>query len=1128
MDEIEFPFVDRHPHTQHASAMSASTVEPANASTLPSDEVLMAKAEARALALLKASLADTSRKEAASSKRLARLLADDAGRDLLLDLTDQVLRIRDRKRSAERLHDLTATGVPASLGGIDRLGLASLGKVAPAMPWVAEQAVDWRIGKDTADVILAAEEPAFSKYVDRRTGEGFRINLNILGEAILGNDEAIARADKVLNRIRRTDVDYVSVKISAICANLDVLAEQDSLTRVEAQLVELYRAARDARPRTFVNLDMEEYRDLELTLRSFMDVLDREEFNDLEAGIVLQAYIPDSRGALATLVQWANARYARTGTGIKTRLVKGANLAMEAVEAELHDWQSAPYPTKADVDANYKAMLDYALSAATPGALRIGVASHNLFEVAWALTLRDELNAHDRIEIEMLEGMALPQSRAVRNDAGNLLLYSPIVEQSERDASIAYLSRRLEENSSPENFLRALFDITPGSPQWHEQAERFRASVFERHSITGEPRRSQDRNAPVDRFPVDGSFHNVPDTDFTVAANRAWLQSHLADYRSNPPALIESIEKIDSSISRAKRAQEEWARTSWAARRVVLAQVAEGLEERRGEAIAAEAHAMGKTVRESDPEISEGIDFVQFAAHLTLQHEKYEKQGLDWQPHPVTVVAGPWNFPYAIPLSGLVHTIAAGGAAILKPAPEAREVGALLVDSLHRAGVPEDLVQLACTPDNEVGQHLVTHEDVDLVMLTGSLETADLFTSWKPTIRMNAETSGKNAMVITAAADIDQSIKDLVKSAFGHAGQKCSAASLAIIEASVYDDPAFHIRLADAVRSLKVGHATDLSTIMGPLIAPARGPLQRALTTLELGETWLVEPRQLDESTWTPGVRKDVQPGSWFHLTECFGPVLGLMRADDLPHAVDLQNAPIYGLTGGIQSLDPKEIDYWRENVQCGNAYINRHITGAIVRRQPFGGWKRSSVGSGTKPGGPDHLHSYGTWRTCGNPASKSPDSDVDSALDNYRQAWNEYFTLEHDPTGLACESNVLRYRPLDLVIVRVDSTDDPEVDLLRTAARITGVPIEFSAPDQEPDSALAARLSCLTGEVVLRLLTTTNEVVLKAAHTAGMTIDDSTVTGIGRLDLLHFVKEQAISQTTHRYGRLSSSPTKR
>lgn len=1098
----------------HARGVTASTVEPPR--QLPDDATLIAKAQARALALLEASLADTSRSEAAASQRLARLLADDAGRDLLLDLTDQVLRIRDPKRAARRLHDLTENGVPRSLGGIDRMGLATLGKVAPAMPRIAERAVDWRIGKDTSDVILDAADPQFSRYVARRTGEGFRINVNVLGEAILSDEEAEARMRKVLDRIRRPDVTYVSVKISAVCANLDILAEDDSLARIDEQLTRLYRAAMESEPTTFVNLDMEEFRDLELSLRAFMEVLDRPEFDRLHAGIVLQAYIPDSHAALERLIEWADARYRRTGTPIKVRLVKGANLAMEAVEAELHDWAPAPYPTKADVDASYKAMLETALLTPIPGAVRIGVASHNLFEVAWALTLRDELEAHDRLEIEMLEGMAPPQARAVRDDAGGLLLYSPVVEQTERDASIAYLSRRLDENSAPENFLRALFDITPGSPAWEEQEQRFRDSVVARRSVSKASRRTQDRTRPITRFPVDGSFANIPDTDFTSATNRSWVRSQMESYSAPQVEIIDTTESVDSILARARIAQGEWTRTSWATRRTVLAQVAEVLQERRGELIAAQAHLMGKTVRESDPEISEGIDFVRYAAHLTLAHEQYEQQGLAWHPYPVTVVAGPWNFPFAIPLSGLVHAIAAGGAAVVKPAPEAREIGIHIVSALHDAGIPLDLVQLACTPDDEVGRHLITHDSVDLVMLTGSLETAELFTSWKPSLRINAETSGKNAMVITAAADIDQAIKDLVRSAFGHAGQKCSAASLGIIEASVYDDPSFHSRVADAVRSLKVGPATDLATVMGPLISPARGPLLRALTSLEPEETWLVEPAQIDERTWSPGVRRDVQPGSWFHLTECFGPVLGLMRARDLDHALELQNAPMYGLTGGIQSLDPREIAYWRERVQCGNAYINRHITGAIVQRQPFGGWKRSSVGSGTKPGGPDHLHSYGSWS---NPAGL----DAELATEDYHGSWEEYFSKEHDPTRLTCESNVLRYRPVDLVIVRLSSRESPEAMLLRQAARITGTPVEISTPDRESDEQLAARLATSTGEIRLRALIDVSDTVRRACHAAGVTIDDAGLTGVGRLDLIHFLKEQSISTTQHRYGRLVS-----
>jgi RHH-type proline utilization regulon transcriptional repressor/proline dehydrogenase/delta 1-pyrroline-5-carboxylate dehydrogenase len=368
-------------------------------------------------------------------------------------------------------------------------------------------------------------------------------------------------------------------------------------------------------------------------------------------------------------------------------------------------------------------------------------------------------------------------------------------------------------------------------------------------------------------------------------------------------------------------------------------------------------------------------------------------------------------------------------------------------------------------------------------------------------------------MVITAAADIDQAIKELVKSAFGHAGQKCSAASLAIIEASVYDDPSFHIRLADAVRSLAVGEATDFNNIVGPVINPPTGNLLRALTTLEQGEAWLVEPIKINETTFTPGVRKGVKPNSWFHLTECFGPVLGLMRANDLTQALQLQNATEYGLTGGIQSLDPKEIEYWLANVQVGNAYVNRHITGAIVQRQPFGGWKKSSIGPGLKPGGPNHLSGYGNWT--------EQNINIDAAIADYKDQWNSYFTQEHDPTALKSEANILRYFPIDKVFVRCSDPTAPEIDLMRTASALTGVPLEISVRSDESEAALGNRMQRSSGDVRLRVLAPATDELLALAHAVGITVDTAPVTGSGRLELTHWTKEQAISRTMHRYGRL-------
>ena len=390
---------------------------------------------------------------------------------------------------------------------------------------------------------------------------------------------------------------------------------------------------------------------------------------------------------------------------------------------------------------------------------------------------------------------------------------------------------------------------------------------------------------------------------------------------------------IDELVARARAGAAHWRTTSTERAPAGLRRVAEVMAANRGRTIAVMAHETGKTVREGDPEVSEAVDFARWAGFSTHGLDELVADGVAADPLGVVLVAGPWNFPTAIPSNGVVAALAAGNAVLLKPAPEAVATAVELVRHVHEAGVPPDVVQLVRCPDDDVGRHLVTHPDVDSVALTGSYETARMFLDWKPSLRLLAETSGKNAMVISQTADVDLALRDLVRSAFGHAGQKCSAASLAIVEEPMYDDATFRRRLADAVRSLRVGPVTDLASMVGPIIQPAAGKLARGLTELEPGESWLVEPALLDgDRLWRPGVRLGVQPGSWFHQTECFGPVLGVMRADGLDHAIELQNAVEYGLTGGIHTLDDAEVDHWLDRVEVGNAYVNRHTTGAVVQ----------------------------------------------------------------------------------------------------------------------------------------------------------------------------------------------------
>jgi len=289
----------------------------------------------------------------------------------------------------------------------------------------------------------------------------------------------------------------------------------------------------------------------------------------------------------------------------------------------------------------------------------------------------------------------------------------------------------------------------------------------------------------------------------------------------------------------------------------------------------------------------------------------------------------------------------------------------------------------------------------------------------------------------------------VLHSAFSHSGQKCSATSLLLLEAEVYDDPHFKRLLVDAVQSLPVGAAWDLPSRVGPLIRPPSGDLLRGLTTLEPGESWAVEPRPSADnaSLWSPGVKWDVAPGSFTHLTELFGPVLGVMRFTSLREAIALVNATGYGLTSGLESLDEREQEEWRENIRAGNLYLNRPTTGAVVLRQPFGGMGKSCFGPGMKAGGPITSRNSSLHRPrqrAGRRADRQPRLrdlharltavEIDAppgevarlltALASYDRCAREEFHREHDHFRLLGQDNVRRYVPFREVRVRVHPAD--------------------------------------------------------------------------------------------------------
>jgi RHH-type transcriptional regulator, proline utilization regulon repressor / proline dehydrogenase / delta 1-pyrroline-5-carboxylate dehydrogenase len=544
------------------------------------------------------------------------------------------------------------------------------------------------------------------------------------------------------------------------------------------------------------------------------------------------------------------------------------------------------------------------------------------------------------------------------------------------------------------------------------------------------------------------------------------------------------------------------------------------MDRRRPHSLAVMARDAGKTVAEGDPEVSEAIDFVHY----------YAERGRDVAgsaPLGVVVVVPPWNFPFAIPAGGVAAALSAGNAVILKPAPESVATAWEVARAFWDGGVPRDTLQFLATRDDEVGRRLVTHDGVDAVVLTGSFDTARLFTSWKEDLTLLGETSGKNAIVVTACADVDLAVRDLAQSAFGHAGQKCSAASLAIVETSLLEDPTFLRQLRDAVTSLAVGASYDPSTVVGPVIRPPEEALGRALGTLDEGESWLVAPAALDDGyQWRPGVKLGVRRGSWSHLHEWFGPVLGVMGAPDLATATRWQNEVDFGLTAGLHSLSEPECEYWIEHVAAGNLYVNRGTTGAVVRRQPFGGWKRSAVGPTAKAGGPHYVNALRRWPRVG---------DAAAAERELREWWESAGAVARDHAGLDVERNVHRYRwPLGMTVVRVDdSWTTSEADLLEAIASVTGTRIETSADPSATGVAAMARET--REELVARCVVGTRVRWLSSEAppasgllARGASLDPRPLAQAGAVEGSRWLLEQSVAVTNHRYGNVNVGPKPR
>ena len=895
-----------------------------------------------------------------------------------LKTDDLVMRVLN-----EYFRDLQSTPILRGIGLLSRTGL---------IPRIGGKLIRKNVTAMARQFIAGTDPEDALPTLEGLRGEGLAISVDLLGEEVLSDAEAAVYTGRYLDLLRllvpraRTWQDAamldrdahgslprvdVSLKVSSFNPQLDPANWEGSVEATRTGVRPVLQAARDLG--ASITFDMESYYFKDLTLAIFLAAL--EEFADYPfGGIALQAYLKDTKDDLLHLIAWA--RHHRRRIGI--RLTKGAYWDYETVIARQLGWPIPVLTEKARTDLQFEELATILLE--NTEYVRPAFATHNVRSISHAIALADSLKLpRDAFEFQMIYGMAEPIRTALRRMGFRLRVYTPI---GELIPGMAYLIRRLLENTSNESFLRKSFSEAT-SPE----------------ALTRRPMPSA---AAEPEEPLGNSFANEPLTDFSKDRNRKSMHDALKRVRKqfdaiyplvlgrdevrtekeilsvNPARPGEVVGRVSSAatnhavraVAEANRMWQEWRKVSPDQRAEYLFRAAEYMRDKKFDLAALEVYEVGKTWKEADADVAEAIDFLEYygremigiGAPRLLGAYPGEENAYVYEPRGVGVVVSPWNFPLAIPTGMVSAALVTGNCIIFKPSSLSPVLGWKLFEAFRHAGLPQGVLQFLPGSGDEVGDHLIANPEVDFVAFTGSKEVGlrivklagETLVRQRNVKKVIAEMGGKNAIIVDDTADLDAAIKGVVESALGFQGQKCSACSRAIVVGEMYDE--FCMRLKQAMESVTIGPPDNPENLMGPVVSDAarRKILDYIEQAKQYGKPLLV--RQVDGEGYYvgPAVFVDVDPFSPIAQEEIFGPVLAVLRADDIDAALDIANNTLYALTGGIFSRSPANIRKAEREFRVGNLYVNRKITGALVGRQPFGGFGMSGVGS--KAGGPDYL----------------------------------------------------------------------------------------------------------------------------------------------------------------------------
>ncbi len=1130
-------------------------------------------------------------KEKKSLNNLLKILNTLHGRAVIANLIDQSFRSNSLKKTLDLiLHILKLYGFPPSFPKSLKFKCLALKAIRSAFPKFSKTFIQKAIIKESLNILNFADPLDLKKYLSE----------NKKNNQILFLIQKPSFGKKTIDNNLRNILNLIDKPIKDICINVSDLisknSEYISQDQLERNLIKIYQKVIDKSKKNqekIIILNVDNHKDLEASIDIFEKILSRKEFSKIKTGFSLNACFQKSYEMQKRLTLFAKDRYKKYNSSIIIRITKRYNLNEEHIISSKNNWPSVTFASKLQTNANFKKMVLFGLKLENIKAANLLIMTLNIFDISFCLIKIKENSLEPYVNFE------IPRSRstiAIKKTLNkiiekNLKIFCPIVFKKDFHLASNFLLSKINEMTNNDNLLSRLDTLFPGSKNWEEELDYFYESLKYIDRLPTLKKQNQDRTI-VAKITKDLVFENEPITDFSTKSNINWakniiekaknyipddipvvigknkIYSNLFDIGTNPSKpnieyykyFLANENQIELAIKTANQNQKNCQNIKIEKRCEILKACAQKIRENRAFLIQNLIVDTGKNFFEADLEVSDAIDAIEY--HTNQVFKIFSQKDIKFEAKGTILIIPAINFPLSTMAEAISSAIVTGNTVLLKPKKENVLICYQLANIFWQANVPIEFLQFLSCSNELFEKKLISDTRINLVVISTSFKNVKKLLKLRKNKDLIATTGGINTIIVTETADREQAILSIVDSAFSFSGQKFSSASILILEKDIYDDQEFKNNLKDRVKNLKVGSALDLNSTITALIKKPDKELLKALRELDNNESWLLKPKQdlNNPNLFSPGIKYGTTKDSFTKNQELYGPILSVMRADNLDHAIAIANDSKFALAAGLYSLDPREHLKWLSYIEAGNFYINSKITDAKIKRQPFGGYKKSCFGSGYKSGGENFLLNFLNLRQQSLPRERLTTSDwIDSlskflekkplssqelelwyaSIRSYAHSWQR-FSHDTDYNKIIGQDNIHRYVARNNITLRIYPTSS-SLDALRVAAAAltcnAGLEISYTnikelekfhwidllpvlSNIEESEKDFIKRVE--DGKIErIRLVEKASKQLQKAAALSATYIIDDPVLANGKFELLHYIKEISITYEYHRYGNL-------